>query len=86
MFSMIMSIHDIKLKVIRWSVCPSVRKSIGLSMLNIFLYNSYPMSRIETKIGVRVDINDGNIFLEGQGHWVKGQSQIRDFVEYLFGL
>ena len=36
------------------------------------------MSQIETKIGVRVDINDGKIFLEGQGHWVKGQGQIWD--------
>ena len=59
MFSMIMSTHDIKLKVIRWSVGPSVRKSVGSSQLNVFLYNSYTMSRIETKIGVRVDFNDG---------------------------
>ena len=44
------------------------------------------MSQIETKIGVRVDINDGKIFLEGQGHWVKGQGQIWDFFEHLFGL
>ena len=53
MFSMIMSIHDIKLKVIRRSLGPSVRKSVGSSRLNVFLYNSYTMSRIETKFGVR---------------------------------
>ena len=81
-----MSTHTIKLKVIRWSVRPSVRKSVGPSRLNVFLYNSYTMSRIETKIIVRVDINDGNIFLEGQGHWVKSQGQSRDFVENLIGL
>ena len=39
------------------------------------------MSQIETKIGVRVDINDGKIFLEGQGHWVKGQGQIHDLMK-----
>ena len=76
MFSMIKSTHTIKLKVICWSVGPSVRKSVGPSRLNVFLYNSYTMSRIETNIIVRFDINDGNIFLEGQGHWVKGQGQI----------
>ena len=59
MFSMIMSIHDIKLKVICWSVGPSVRKSVGPSRLNVFLYNSYTMIRIETKLGVKVDFNDG---------------------------
>ena len=75
-----------KLKVIRWSVGPSVRKSVGPSRLNIFLYNSYTMSRIETKIGARADINDGKIFQEGQGHWVKGQGQIPYFFENLFGL
>ena len=76
MFSMIMSIHDIKLKVICWSVGPS--KSVGPSQLNVFLYNSYTMSRVETKIGVRVDFNDD---LQGQGHGVKGQGQIDDFIE-----
>ena len=35
---------------------------------------------------VRVDIDDGKNFLEGQGHKVKGQGQIGDFVENLFGL
>ena len=44
------------------------------------------MSRSVTKIIVRVDINDGNIFLEGQGDGVKSQGQSRDFVENLFGL
>ena len=65
-----------KLKVIAWSVGPSVCLSVVLSQLNVFLFNLYTMSQIETKIGVRVDINDGKIFLEGQGHWVKGQGQI----------
>ena len=86
MFSMIISISYIKLKVIAWSAGPSVRLSVGPSQFNVFLYNLYTMSRIETKIIVRVDINDGNIFLEGQGHWVKSQGQSRDFVENLFGL
>ena len=45
------------------------------------------MSRIETKIGVRVDINDGNNDLPRRSRSL-GQrpGQIRDFVEYLFGL
>ena len=81
-----MSNHVIKLKVVRWSVGQSVRKSVGPSRLNVFLYNSYTMSRIKTKIGVRVDNNDGQNNLEGQGHRVKGQGQIDDFVENLFGL
>ena len=79
-----MSIHDIKLKVICWSVGPSVRKSVGPSRLNVFLYNSYTMSRSETKIGVRVDFNDGQNDLQGQGHGVKGQGQIDDFIENTF--
>ena len=33
-----------------------------------------------------IDINNGKNFLEGQGHRVKGQGQIDDFVEKLFGL
>ena len=73
MFSKIISITYSKLKILAWSVGPSVCLSVGPSQLNVFLYNLYSMSRIETKIGVTVDINDGNIFLEGQGHWVKGQ-------------
>ena len=44
------------------------------------------MSQIETKIGVRVDIIDGYNNHRGQGHGVKGQGQIDDFVENLFGL
>ena len=39
------------------------------------------MSRIETNIVVRVDINDGKIFLEGRGHWVKGQGQNHDLLK-----
>ena len=58
----------------------------GMGQFNVFLYNLYTMSRIETKIIVRVYINVCNIFLEGQGHWVKSQGQSRDFVENLFGL
>ena len=75
-----MSITYIKLKVIAWSVGPSVCRSVGPSQLKVFLYNLYTMSRIETNISVRVDMNDGKIFLEGQGHWVKGQGQIRDLL------
>ena len=86
MFSMIISTAYIKLKAIGWSVGPSVRLSIGPSQLNVFLYNSYTMSWTETKIGVRVVINDSKHFLEGQGNSVKSQGQIRDFVEVLFGL
>ena len=36
-------------------------------------------------MGVRVDIDDGKNILEGQGHKIKGQVQIGDFVEKLFG-
>ena len=75
-----------KLKVIRWSVGLSVCLSVCQSQLNVFLYNTYTISQIETKINVRVDINDGKIFLEGKGYWIKGQGQTRAFVEYLFGL
>ena len=64
----------------------SVRLSVGLSPSNIFHYNSWSISRIETKIGVRVNIDDGKNFLEGQGHWVKGQGQFGDFGENVFGL
>ena len=83
-----MSTQYIKLNVIRWSVGMSVRLSVGLSQLNVFLYNSYTISRIGTKIGVRADMNNGKNFLEGQGHGVKGQGQgkIGDFVEDVFGL
>ena len=69
----------IKLKVIAWYIGPSVRLSVGPSHLNVFLYSLYTMSRIEIKIVVRVDINVGKHFLEGQG-------QIDDFVENLFAL
>ena len=37
-------------------------------------------------MGVRVNIDDGKNFLEGQGHWVKGQGQFGDFGENVFGL
>ena len=42
------------------------------------------MSWIETKIGLRVDINDGKNNLQGQGHGVKGQGQIDDLIENTF--
>ena len=35
---------------------------------------------------VRVDIDDEKNILKVQGHKVKGQGQIGDFVENLFGL
>ena len=63
-------------------VCPSVCRSPS----NVFHYITYTFARIGTKIGVRVDINVGYHLLEGQGHGVKGQGQIDDFVENLFGL
>ena len=63
-----MSTYYMKLKVIRWSVGLSVRLSVCQSQLNVFLYNTYTISRIETKIGVRVDIDDHKNSLEGQGH------------------
>ena len=64
-------------------VGPSVRRSVTS---NFFSYNSRSISRIETKMGVRVNIDDGKNFLEGQGHWVKGQGQFGDFGENVFGL
>ena len=64
-------------------VGPSVRRSVTS---NFFSYNSWSISRIETKMGVRVNIDDGKNFLEGQGHWVKGQGQFGDFGENVFGL
>ena len=83
---MIMSTYYIELKVFRWSFGPSVCLYVGPSRLNVFLYNSYTIFRIWTKIGMRVDFNDVKNLQEGQGHWVKGQGQIDDFVENLFGL
>ena len=76
----------IKLMVIRLIgpfVGPSVRRSVTS---NFFSYNSWSIGRIETKMGVRVNIDDGKNFLEGQGHWVKGQGQFGDFGENVFGL
>ena len=67
-------------------VCPSVCLSVCRSPSNVFHYNSYTIARIGTKIGVRVDINVGYHLLEGQGHGVKGQGRIDDFVKKLFGL
>ena len=81
-----MSTYYIKLKVIRWSVGPSVHLFICMSQWTVFLYNSYSISRIKTKDGIRVDISDSKNLLEGQGQWVKGQGQIRYFFDNLFGL
>ena len=53
---------------------------------DVMHHNSWTTGRIGTKICVRVDIDDGKNVLEGQGHKVKGQGQIGDFVENLFGL
>ena len=39
------------------------------------------MGWIETKLGVRVDIDEGYKLV--QGHWVKGQGQIHDLVKML---
>ena len=39
------------------------------------------ITRIETKIGVRVDIDKGYHLVKGQGHWVKGQGQIHNFLK-----
>ena len=52
----------------------------------VYVYNSRYISLIETKISVRVDIDDGKNILEGEGHKVKGQGQIGDFFEHLFSL
>ena len=52
-----------------------------------FLVNiSYTIDQIELKIGVMVNIDKGLIFLCGQGHWVKGQSQIPYFQRKMFCL
>ena len=82
MFSMIMSSAE------SISISRCVRRSVSVcrSPSNFFHYNSYAIARIGTKIGMRVDINVGYHLLEGQGHGVKGQGQIDDFVENLFGL
>ena len=72
--------------LVRPLVGRSVRPSVLPSPSNFFSYNSWTIGRIETKMDVRVDIDDGKNFLEGQGHKVKGQGQIGDFVENLFGL
>ena len=69
-----------------WSVRPLVGRSVRPSPSNFFSYNSWTIGRIKTKMDVRVDIDDGKNFLKGQGHKVKGQGQIGNFVENLFGL
>ena len=43
-------------------------------------FNSFTISRIGTKIGVSVDINNGFTLVKGQGHWIKGQGQIYDLL------
>ena len=67
-------------------VRPSVRYSACQSSKNVFHFNSWTIDRIETKISVRVNIDDGFIMLKYQGHSIKGQGQISDFVERLFSL
>ena len=49
-------------------------------------YNYRNFSRIETKLGVRVDIDEGYQLVQGQCHLVKGQGQINDLVKNLFWL
>ena len=41
---------------------------------------------METKFGVRVDIDEGYKLVHGHGHWVKGQGQIHDLLKKLFWL
>ena len=54
--------------------------------MNVFDYNSRTIVRIETKLGVGVDIDEGKNFLWGQGHTVKSQGHIHDLVKILFWL
>ena len=71
----------IKVKVIR------VRVKVNLacqSSTSVFGYNSCSIGLIETILGVWVDVDEGFKLEQGQGHWVKGQSQIRNLVKILF--
>ena len=63
-----------------WSVCPSVRHDWTVSFM------THTICRIGTKLGVRVDFNDDKNFLKGQGLGIKGQGQVNDFEESVFGL
>ena len=58
-----------------------VRWSVGCG----YCYNSFTISWIGTKIGVRVDIDKGYHLVKGQGHWVKVQGQIHDLLKKCFG-
>ena len=57
-----------------------VRWSVGCG----YCYNSFTISWIGTKIGVRVDIDKGYHLVKGQGHWVKVQGQIHDLLKKNF--
>ena len=46
-----------------------------------FGHNTYTISWIGTKIGVRVDIDKDYNILKGQDHRVKGQGQILDLLK-----
>ena len=64
-----------KVKVIRLRV--KVKLACQSSM-SVSGYNSRTIGRIETKLGVKVDIHVGYKLEQGQSHWVKGQGQIHD--------
>ena len=59
-----------------------VRWAVGCG----YCYNLFTISRIETKIGVKVDIDKGYNFVKRQGHGIKGQGKIHDLLSKLFGL
>ena len=82
-------------KIILLSICSISVKFIQLRVKvklpvrhqRAFLVNiSYTISRIGTKIGVRVDIDKGYHLVKGRGHWVKGQGQIHDLLKKMFWL
>ena len=59
--------------LVGWLVRPSVRWLVTNERFCQYLIYHW---LIETKIGVRVDIDKGYHLVKGQGHWVKGQDQI----------
>ena len=54
-----------------------------ISLNNGFGYNLGIICRIESWIGVKVDVSKDFNLLQGQGHWVRGRGQIHDFFEKL---
>ena len=68
--------------MVRDPISSCVRWSVGCG----YCYNSFTISWIGTKIGVRVDIDKGYHLVKGQGHWVKGQGQIHDLLKKMFWL